>query len=94
MHTLTRLLRVPNTSGLAVRGLWRFLSYIALKRYKSLILPRRHRTYKAADTTGFSRVEIQFHTRTRLLDLGKIPPTLVAWSFNFCRLLLVVERES
>src|SRR5436190_16200902 len=39
--------------------------------------------YKGSDTTGFSRVEVQFHTRTRLLDFGKIPPTSVAWSLNF-----------
>jgi len=49
---------------------------------------------KDSDTTGFSRVEVQLHTRTHQLDFGKIPPTSVAWSFNFCHLLLVVSPKT
>jgi len=43
---------------------------------------------KSWDTTGFSRVELQFYANRRSLLAMKTPPTLVAWSFNFCHLAL------
>lgn len=43
--------------------------------------PRGRSCEENADTTGFSRVVLQFQPTVRIDD-ARIPPTLVAWSFN------------